>query len=50
MEQLPDDLLVEAYLKAVSLRLNEDFIQLIESELERRSLHVRLPVTNRMSS
>ena len=34
----PDDLLLESYFKARKLRLNSDFIRLIETEIHRRSL------------
>ncbi|MFB5662139.1 sporulation histidine kinase inhibitor Sda [Alteribacillus sp. HJP-4] len=39
MRQLSDDLLIEAYEKAIHLELNSDFIALIEEELNRRSLN-----------
>ncbi|SDH46585.1 developmental checkpoint coupling sporulation initiation to replication initiation [Alteribacillus persepolensis] len=38
MKQLSDDLLIEAYEKALDLQLNDDFILLIEKEMTRRSL------------
>ncbi|MFZ4451949.1 sporulation histidine kinase inhibitor Sda [Salibacterium aidingense] len=38
MNQLSDELLIEAYEKALRLQLNEDFISLIEEELKHRSL------------
>ncbi|SFE28233.1 sporulation histidine kinase inhibitor Sda [Alteribacillus iranensis] len=38
MEQLSDDLLVEAYEKAIQLELEDDFVTLIEKELRKRSL------------
>jgi len=40
MEHLSDSLLLEAYKKAIDLKLNDDFIQLIEEELERRAIKV----------
>jgi len=39
MEFLSDTLLIEAYEKAVALNLNEDFIELIKTEIEKRSIH-----------
>ncbi|MFC0522531.1 sporulation histidine kinase inhibitor Sda [Pontibacillus salicampi] len=38
MEHLSDELLVESYQKAIELNLSSEFIQLIEEELQRRSL------------
>ncbi|WP_240376531.1 sporulation histidine kinase inhibitor Sda [Bacillus piscicola] len=38
MEHLSDELLLEAYEKALQLNLNQDFISLIEEELKKRSL------------
>lgn len=38
MKKLSDELLIESYIKAKKLKLNSDFIALIESELHRRSL------------
>ncbi len=38
MHKLSDDLLLESYFKARKLRLNSDFIRLIETEIHRRSL------------
>ncbi|RYM05282.1 sporulation histidine kinase inhibitor Sda [Sporolactobacillus sp. THM7-7] len=40
MENLSDDLLIESYVKAKQYHLSEDFIQLIELEIKRRSLTV----------
>lgn len=40
MECLSDSLLLEAYRKAKELQLNDDFIQLIEQEIERRAIKV----------
>ncbi|TLS39425.1 sporulation histidine kinase inhibitor Sda [Pseudalkalibacillus caeni] len=42
MEKLSDDLLIESYLKARELHLSQEFINLIEHEIDRRSLHVEL--------
>ncbi|KKB36391.1 sporulation histidine kinase inhibitor Sda [Bacillus thermotolerans] len=39
MNQMSDDLLLEAYMKARELGLNAEFISLIEKELKRRSLY-----------
>ncbi|MBM7569590.1 sporulation histidine kinase inhibitor Sda [Aquibacillus albus] len=38
MEHLSDELLIESYFKANELGLSQDFIHLIEKEIERRSL------------
>ncbi|CAM3943423.1 sporulation histidine kinase inhibitor Sda [Lederbergia lenta] len=38
MNRLSDELLIESYKKAKELNLSSDFINLIESELQRRSL------------
>ena len=38
MHKLSDDLLLESYFKARQLRLNSEFIRLIETEIHRRSL------------
>ncbi|MGY4690386.1 sporulation histidine kinase inhibitor Sda [Salibacterium sp. K-3] len=38
MNQLSDELLIEAYEKALRLQLNDDFILLLEQELRNRSL------------
>lgn len=40
MEQLSNELLIEAYEKARRLNLSEDFVSLIEKELERRAISV----------
>lgn len=38
MHELPDELLVQSYYKAVDLNLNPLFIQLLETEINKRSL------------
>ena len=38
MEQLSDDLLLESYHKARELNLSTDFLNLIQLEIQRRSL------------
>lgn len=38
MNKLSDDLLIESYYKACKLKLNIEFIRLIETEIHRRSL------------
>ncbi|KZZ86008.1 MULTISPECIES: sporulation histidine kinase inhibitor Sda [Bacillaceae] len=38
MRKLSDELLIESYYKATELKLSHDFIELIESEIKRRSL------------
>lgn len=42
MEKLSDDLLIESYVKARELKLSNDFITLIQKEIERRSLSERI--------
>ncbi|MBS4209036.1 sporulation histidine kinase inhibitor Sda [Bacillus sp. FJAT-50079] len=48
MRKLSDELLIESYYKAKQLHLSTEFIQLIESELQRRSLakHIQVKVMN----
>ncbi|KGX88948.1 sporulation histidine kinase inhibitor Sda [Pontibacillus litoralis] len=38
MEHLSDELLIETYQKAIDLQLSSEFIQLIEEELQQRSI------------
>ncbi|MCY7784016.1 MULTISPECIES: sporulation histidine kinase inhibitor Sda [unclassified Bacillus (in: firmicutes)] len=38
MRKLSDELLIESYFKATEMKLNRDFIELIENEIKRRSL------------
>ncbi|MBD8003646.1 sporulation histidine kinase inhibitor Sda [Bacillus norwichensis] len=38
MKKLSDELLIETYFKAKRLNLNPEFISLMETEIERRSL------------
>ncbi|MCM3596314.1 sporulation histidine kinase inhibitor Sda [Metabacillus idriensis] len=38
MRKLSDELLIESYFKATEMNLSEDFIELIEKEIKRRSL------------
>lgn len=38
MKNLSDELLIESYYKAYELKLNPEFIRLIEQEIQRRSL------------
>lgn len=38
MKDLSDDLLIEAYKRAIALNLSDDFIELIHIEIVRRSL------------
>ena len=41
MGKLPDNLLIECYLKAKDLNLNPHFIHLLEAEIRARSLPVK---------
>ncbi len=38
MDQLSDELLMEAYEKAKRLKLSDDFVALIEKELKKRAI------------
>ncbi|WJY26184.1 MULTISPECIES: sporulation histidine kinase inhibitor Sda [Sporosarcina] len=38
MNILPDDLLIESYMKAMELDLSADFIDLLRHEVDKRSL------------
>ncbi|THE15384.1 sporulation histidine kinase inhibitor Sda [Bacillus timonensis] len=42
MKKLSDDLLIESYFKAIKLNLSPDFIHLMETEINRRSLGHRI--------
>ncbi|MCM3002566.1 sporulation histidine kinase inhibitor Sda [Priestia koreensis] len=42
MHKLSDKLLVESYCRATELKLNPEFIHLIEKEIKRRSLQVEI--------
>ncbi|NYF23764.1 sporulation histidine kinase inhibitor Sda [Sporosarcina sp. JAI121] len=42
MIKLPDDLLIESYFKAIDIKLNPHFIQLLEAEIRRRSLQYKI--------
>lgn len=46
MKKLSDDLLIESYYKANEMNLNRDFIELIETEMKRRSLGHMLSVSS----
>ncbi|WP_074033952.1 sporulation histidine kinase inhibitor Sda [Bacillus massilinigeriensis] len=46
MRKLSDDLLIESYFKARELNLSLDFIRLIESEIQRRSLSHKIRYTS----
>ncbi|WAA11531.1 sporulation histidine kinase inhibitor Sda [Fervidibacillus halotolerans] len=42
MKHLSDDLLIESYFKAIKFNLSQDFIRMIEKEIHRRSLNVKI--------
>lgn len=42
MEKLSDDLLIESYFKARELKLSKEFIKLMEQEIKRRALEVKV--------
>ena len=44
MKLLNDESLIETYYKALELELEEEFIKLLEKEMERRQLEPCLPV------
>jgi developmental checkpoint coupling sporulation initiation to replication initiation len=46
MRKLPDDLLIETYLKAKDIKLCPHFIQLLEAEIRRRSLQIKVPLSS----
>lgn len=41
MSKMSDDLLIESYLTAKKLKLNPDFLELLESEIARRCLSIQ---------
>ncbi|MGG1677494.1 sporulation histidine kinase inhibitor Sda [Neobacillus sp. NRS-1170] len=46
MRKLSDELLIESYFKARELKLSPEFINLIESEIHRRSLFNKIKMTS----
>ncbi|WP_338655331.1 sporulation histidine kinase inhibitor Sda [Sporosarcina psychrophila] len=46
MNKLPDDLLIESYFKAKNIKLCPHFIQLLEAEIRRRSLHYEVQLSS----
>lgn len=46
MRKLSDELLIESYFKARELNLSPEFIDLIESEINRRSLYNKIKRTS----
>ncbi|KYD10950.1 sporulation histidine kinase inhibitor Sda [Heyndrickxia sporothermodurans] len=46
MRKLSDELLIESYFKAKELKLSQDFIRLLESEIHRRSLSNRMKLSS----
>ncbi|GAB3051353.1 sporulation histidine kinase inhibitor Sda [Virgibacillus ainsalahensis] len=46
MEKLTDELLMEAYQKALDMHVDKDFILLLEKELSRRKLSRRVEQTD----
>lgn len=41
MSKMSDDLLIESYLTAKQLKLSPEFLELLESEIARRSLSIQ---------
>jgi developmental checkpoint coupling sporulation initiation to replication initiation len=46
MSKLPDDLLIESYLKAKDIKLSPHFIHLLEAEIRRRSLQNEIQLSS----
>jgi developmental checkpoint coupling sporulation initiation to replication initiation len=46
MRRLSDELLMEAYYKAIELKLSPEFIHLIETEMDRRALIRKVKVSS----
>ncbi|MBY0123869.1 sporulation histidine kinase inhibitor Sda [Bacillus sp. S/N-304-OC-R1] len=46
MRKLSDELLIESYYKAIELKLSHDFINLIKTEIHRRSLSHKLKMSS----
>ncbi|MGR3765113.1 sporulation histidine kinase inhibitor Sda [Rossellomorea sp. NS-SX7] len=46
MRKLSDELLLDSYYKACQLKLNAEFIRLIEMEIHRRSLSHRIKASS----
>nr|WP_259544843.1 sporulation histidine kinase inhibitor Sda [Heyndrickxia oleronia] len=46
MRKLSDELLIESYFKAKDLKLSQDFIRLIETEIHRRTLTNRIKISS----
>ncbi len=46
MKNMPDELLIESYYKAIDLNLDSRFIYLLEQEIQRRSLYVKIKVSS----
>lgn len=46
MHKLSDELLIESYMKAKELKLSEEFIRLIETEIRRRSLNHKIKASS----
>jgi len=45
-ESLTDDDLIHSYLNAVDMELDQDFIELLYTEIERRKLQINLDTLN----
>ncbi|EPR27758.1 hypothetical protein I656_02587 [Geobacillus sp. WSUCF1] len=46
MKHLSDELLIESYFKAKELNLSPEFIELIEKEIQRRSLTHKIKLSS----
>lgn len=46
MKNMPNHLLIESYFRAIELNLHQDFIDLLETEIRRRSLSVEVKLSS----
>lgn len=46
MKKLTDELLIDSYFKATELKLSPEFIHLIKTEIQRRSLGHKIKVSS----
>lgn len=46
MKNMPDELLIETYYKAMDLKLDSRFIYLLKQEIRRRSLFTKVQVSS----
>lgn len=46
MKKMSDELLIEAYFQAIKLKLDPDFIYLLETEIRHRSLSHKIKISS----